>query len=124
MTYRPGHLANLPDALSPWKDIYPERGEEFISKNPINSQQIIKQDEIQASNFFAVKVDSFENFIDSTQKALWQDSHYRNIVEHLGKGKSVQNSSLDSSSQILLFKDQVVVQNDPTIQLIILQKAA
>ncbi|MBW0561053.1 hypothetical protein O181_100768, partial [Austropuccinia psidii MF-1] len=31
ITYRPGHLATLPDALSHWDDIYPERAEDFIS---------------------------------------------------------------------------------------------
>ncbi|MBW0527228.1 hypothetical protein O181_066943 [Austropuccinia psidii MF-1] len=36
ITYHPARLANLPDALSRWDDVYPERGEDFISKNPIN----------------------------------------------------------------------------------------
>ncbi|MBW0577124.1 hypothetical protein O181_116839, partial [Austropuccinia psidii MF-1] len=85
----------LPDALSHWDDVYPERGEDFISKNPVNCQQLIKQDEVQPS---------------------------RSILEELGKGKSIQDSSLDSSSQLLLCKDRVVVPNDPTIQLSILQK--
>ncbi|MBW0544371.1 hypothetical protein O181_084086 [Austropuccinia psidii MF-1] len=52
---------------------------------------------------------------------LWQYSKYRSILQELGKGKSVQDYSLDSSSQLLLFKDRVVVPNDPTIQLSILQ---
>ncbi|MBW0510301.1 hypothetical protein O181_050016, partial [Austropuccinia psidii MF-1] len=64
----------------------------------------------------------FSNFIDSIQKALWQDSQYRGILQELGKGKSVQDHSLDSSSQLLLFKDWSVVPNDPTIQLRIVQK--
>ncbi|MBW0564783.1 hypothetical protein O181_104498 [Austropuccinia psidii MF-1] len=34
ITYRPGRLATLPDALSRWDDVYPERGVDFISKNP------------------------------------------------------------------------------------------
>ncbi|MBW0482146.1 hypothetical protein O181_021861 [Austropuccinia psidii MF-1] len=55
-TYRPGCLATLPDALSHWDDIYPERGEDFISKKPMNFQQLIKQDEVQPSIYFAVKV--------------------------------------------------------------------
>ncbi|MBW0584246.1 hypothetical protein O181_123961 [Austropuccinia psidii MF-1] len=88
----------------------------------MNYQKIIKQDEIQASKFFAVKVDSFSNLIDSIQKAVWQDSQYRSVLEDLGKGKSVTDYSLDSSSKLLLFKDRVVVPNDPTIQLNILQK--
>ncbi|MBW0525646.1 hypothetical protein O181_065361 [Austropuccinia psidii MF-1] len=112
----------LPDALSCWDNIYPERGEDLISKDPMTFQQLIKQDEVQPSRYFAVKVESFSNFIDSIQKALWQYYQYRSIIQELGKGKSIQDHSLDSSSQLLLFKDWVVVPNDPTIQLSILQK--
>ncbi|MBW0537390.1 hypothetical protein O181_077105 [Austropuccinia psidii MF-1] len=122
ITYCPGPLENLPDAPSRQENLYPERGEDLISKNPMNYQQIIKKYEIQASKFFAVKVDSFSNLIDSIHKALWQDSHYRDILQELGKGKSVQDYYLDSSSQLLLFKDWVVVPNDPTIQISILKK--
>ncbi|MBW0517974.1 hypothetical protein O181_057689 [Austropuccinia psidii MF-1] len=122
ITYRPGRLATLPDALLHWDEVYPESQECFISKNPMNYQKIIKQDEIPASKFFAVKVESFYNLIESIQKALWQDSQYRSILQDLGKDKSVQDYSLYSSSQLLLLKDRVVVPNDPTIQLSILQK--
>ncbi|MBW0586315.1 hypothetical protein O181_126030, partial [Austropuccinia psidii MF-1] len=115
ITYCPGHLATLLDALSRWDNIYPERGEDLISKNPINFQQLIKQDEVQPSRYFKFKVESSSNLIDSIQKALWQDSQYRSILQELGKGKSIQDDSLDSSSQLLLFKDWVVVPNDPTI---------
>ncbi|MBW0585853.1 hypothetical protein O181_125568, partial [Austropuccinia psidii MF-1] len=94
----------------------------MTSKNPMNFQQIIKQDEVQPSKYFAVKVESFSNLIDSIQKKLWNDPHYRSILEDLGKGKSVQDYSLNSSSQLLLFKDRVVVPNDSTIQLGSLQK--
>ncbi|MBW0541721.1 hypothetical protein O181_081436 [Austropuccinia psidii MF-1] len=118
----PGCLAPLPDALSHWDKIYLERGKDLIGKNPINYQQIIKQDEIKSSKFFPVKVGSFSNFIDSIQKALWQDSQYKSILQDLGKGKSLQAYSLDFSSQLPLFKDQVVVPNDPTIKLNIRQK--
>ncbi|MBW0556897.1 hypothetical protein O181_096612 [Austropuccinia psidii MF-1] len=88
----------------------------------MNYQQIITKDEIQASKFFAVKVDSFSNFIDSIQKALWQDSKYRSILQDLGKGKYAQYYSLDSSFQLLLLKNWVLFPNDPTIQLGILQQ--
>ncbi|MBW0528468.1 hypothetical protein O181_068183 [Austropuccinia psidii MF-1] len=94
----------------------------FISKNTINFEQLIKQDEVQPSRFFAVKMGCFSNLIESIQKKLWQESQYRNILQELGKGKSVQDYSIYSSSQILLSKDWVVVPNDPTIQLSVLQK--
>ncbi|MBW0579569.1 hypothetical protein O181_119284 [Austropuccinia psidii MF-1] len=122
ITYHPDRVATLLDAFSHWDDVYLEREEDFISKSPMNLQQLLKQDEVQPSSYFAVKVESFSNLIDSIQKALWQDSQYRNIIQVLGKGKSIQHYSLDSSSQLLLFKDQVVVPNEPTIQLSILQK--
>ncbi|MBW0588201.1 hypothetical protein O181_127916, partial [Austropuccinia psidii MF-1] len=85
ITYHPGHLATVPDALSHWDNVYPDRGEDSIRKNPMNYQKIIKQDEIQPSKFFAVKVESFPSLIDSIQKALWQDSQYRSILQDLGK---------------------------------------
>ncbi|MBW0536896.1 hypothetical protein O181_076611 [Austropuccinia psidii MF-1] len=100
ITYCPGRLATLLDALSCRDNVYPERGEDFISTNPMSFQQFIKQDE----------------------KALWQDSQYRSILQELGKVKSIQDYSLNSSSQLLLFKDRVVAPNNPTIQLTILQK--
>ncbi|MBW0593786.1 hypothetical protein O181_133501, partial [Austropuccinia psidii MF-1] len=49
ITYFPGRIATLPDSLSHQDNIYPERGEDFISKNPMNFQQLIKQDEVQPS---------------------------------------------------------------------------
>ncbi|MBW0580243.1 hypothetical protein O181_119958 [Austropuccinia psidii MF-1] len=51
ITYCPGCLATLPDALSRRDDIYLERGEDSISKNPMNFQQLIKQDEVQPSRW-------------------------------------------------------------------------
>ncbi|MBW0479620.1 hypothetical protein O181_019335, partial [Austropuccinia psidii MF-1] len=95
ITYCPGCLATLPDALSCWD---------------------------KTSRYFAVKVESSSNLIDSIQKKLWQDPQYRSILQELGKDKSIQDYSLDSSSQLLLFQGPVVVPNDPTIQLRILHK--
>ncbi|MBW0581966.1 hypothetical protein O181_121681 [Austropuccinia psidii MF-1] len=46
ITYLPGHLATLPDALSRREDAYLYRGEDFISKNPMKFQQLIKKDEV------------------------------------------------------------------------------
>ncbi|MBW0473559.1 hypothetical protein O181_013274 [Austropuccinia psidii MF-1] len=87
----------------------------------MNFQQLIKLDKVQPSRFFAVKVESLSNSIDSIQKALWQYPQYIGTLQDLGKGKSVTDYSLDPSFQRLLFKDHVVVPNDPTIPLRILQ---
>ncbi|MBW0522262.1 hypothetical protein O181_061977 [Austropuccinia psidii MF-1] len=83
--YCPGCLATLPDALSCWDNVYLERGEDFISKNRMKFQYLIKQDEFQPSRYFAVKLELFPNLIDSIQKALWQDSQHRSILQELGK---------------------------------------
>ncbi|MBW0471821.1 hypothetical protein O181_011536 [Austropuccinia psidii MF-1] len=55
-------------------------------------------------------------------KTLWQYSQHRSIFQELDKGKSVQDYFIDSSSQLLLSKEWVVLPNDPIIQLSILQK--
>ncbi|MBW0478221.1 hypothetical protein O181_017936 [Austropuccinia psidii MF-1] len=86
MTYHLGCLETLLDALLFCNGDYAERGEDFIRNNAINDQQIIKEDEIQASKFFEVKVTSFSDLIDSIQKALWQNSHYRSTLQDFGKG--------------------------------------
>ncbi|MBW0585928.1 hypothetical protein O181_125643 [Austropuccinia psidii MF-1] len=49
ITHCPGHLVTLPDALAHRENVYSERGEDFISNNPMNYQQIIKQDEVLCS---------------------------------------------------------------------------
>ncbi|MBW0540978.1 hypothetical protein O181_080693 [Austropuccinia psidii MF-1] len=46
ITYQPGRLATLPDALSYWDNMYPETGVDSISKNTQNFHQLIKKDGI------------------------------------------------------------------------------
>ncbi|MBW0477215.1 hypothetical protein O181_016930 [Austropuccinia psidii MF-1] len=69
----PGRLATLPDAFSHWKDMYPERGVDFISRNPQNFQQVLKKDGIQESRFFSIKAEIFSYLFDHIQKEVWQD---------------------------------------------------
>ncbi|MBW0487879.1 hypothetical protein O181_027594 [Austropuccinia psidii MF-1] len=87
----------------------------------MNWKQLIKEDEVQPSKLVAVNVESFSNLIDSIQRALWHDPQYRSTLKDLGKGNPVEDYSLYSSSQIVLFKDWAVVLNNPTIKLRILQ---
>ncbi|MBW0527803.1 hypothetical protein O181_067518 [Austropuccinia psidii MF-1] len=61
----------------------------------MNFQQLIKKDEFQPSRYFAVKVESFSNLIDSIRKAVCQDSQYRSILQELGKaGRPGQEKTL------------------------------
>ncbi|MBW0587668.1 hypothetical protein O181_127383, partial [Austropuccinia psidii MF-1] len=83
ITHRPGWLATLPDALSCWDNMYPERGVDFIRKNPQNFHQVIKQDGIEESIFFSIKVEIFSDEVDNIQKELWQDKYYKGIPKQL-----------------------------------------
>ncbi|MBW0503412.1 hypothetical protein O181_043127 [Austropuccinia psidii MF-1] len=73
ITYPPGRLATLPDALSRQDHMYPEKGVDFIRKNPQTFCQIIKQDGIQGSRFFSIKVEIFSDLVYKIQKEVWQD---------------------------------------------------
>ncbi|MBW0469448.1 hypothetical protein O181_009163 [Austropuccinia psidii MF-1] len=61
ITYFPFCLANLPDALSGKDNIYPERGEDSIRNNTINSQQLIKEDEVRPKNSFHSRDPQFDS---------------------------------------------------------------
>ncbi|MBW0582484.1 hypothetical protein O181_122199, partial [Austropuccinia psidii MF-1] len=122
ITYCPGRMATLPDALSRWDSMYPERGMDFISKNPQNFHQGIKQDGIQESRFFSIKVEIFSDLLDKIQKELWKDNDYKEILNQLARVESVPDYSLEPQAKLLLFQDRVVSPSNEVIQLNILQK--
>ncbi|MBW0560982.1 hypothetical protein O181_100697 [Austropuccinia psidii MF-1] len=122
ITYRPGRLATLPDAFSRRENVYPERGVEFISKNPQNFYQVLKQDGIQESRFFSIKVEVFSDLVDKIQKEVWKDKDYKEILKQLARGESVPYYSLEPQAKFLLFKDRVVIPSSEDLQLNILQK--
>ncbi|MBW0563535.1 hypothetical protein O181_103250 [Austropuccinia psidii MF-1] len=122
ITYHPGRLATLPDALSRWNDVYPERGVDFISKNPQTFHQIIKKDGIQESRFFSIRVEIFLDLVDKIKKEVWQDKNYKEILKKLARGESVPDYSLEPQAKLLLFKDRVVIPSNEELQLSILQK--
>ncbi|MBW0498138.1 hypothetical protein O181_037853 [Austropuccinia psidii MF-1] len=115
-------LANLPAALSCWNDVYPDRGVDFISKNPQSFHQVIKQDGIYEPRFFSIKAEMFSDVVEQTQKKVWKDKEYKEILKQLERGESVSNYSLEPQSKFLLFKDRVVIPRNPEILLEILQK--
>ncbi|MBW0500983.1 hypothetical protein O181_040698 [Austropuccinia psidii MF-1] len=80
-TYCPGRLATLPDALSCWDDVTPERGVDFISKNAHNFHQIPKKNEIKESICFPIKVEFLSDLVHQIQKAVWQDKDYKEILK-------------------------------------------
>ncbi|MBW0556358.1 hypothetical protein O181_096073 [Austropuccinia psidii MF-1] len=122
VTYHPGTLATLPDALSHWNYVYPERGVDFISKNTQSFHQVIKQDGIQESRFFSIKVEIFSDLVDKIQNDVWQENEYKEILKQLARGESVPDFSLEPQAKLLLFKDRVVTPSNEEPQLKILQK--
>ncbi|MBW0559126.1 hypothetical protein O181_098841 [Austropuccinia psidii MF-1] len=122
ITYHPGRLATLPDALSHWEYVYPERGVDFISKKSQNFHQVIKRNEIKESRFFTIKVEVFSYSIDQIQKAVLQDKDYKKILKQLARDKSVSDYTHEPQAKLLLFKDRVVIPSNHELHLDILQK--
>ncbi|MBW0463870.1 hypothetical protein O181_003585 [Austropuccinia psidii MF-1] len=120
ITYCPGRLATLPDALSHRDNKHPERGVDFISENPHNFQQVIKKDGIQESRFFSIKVEVSSDLVDKIQKEVWQDNDYEEILKQLARGESVPYYSIETQSKLSLFKERVVIPRNEEIQLNIL----
>ncbi|MBW0502394.1 hypothetical protein O181_042109 [Austropuccinia psidii MF-1] len=102
MTYRPGRLATLPDALSHWDDMYPERGVDFITNNAQNSHQVIKQDGIQEPRFCPIKVEMLSDLVDQIQKEVWQDS---TIKKYSNSPSGQLSKELESVQQV--FKEEL-----------------
>ncbi|MBW0480147.1 hypothetical protein O181_019862 [Austropuccinia psidii MF-1] len=115
ITYCPGRLATLPDALSRQDNVYPERGVDFISKNPQNFHQVLKQNKIQESRFFSIKADMFSDIVDQIQRQVWQEKDYKEILKKLARGESVPDYSLEPQAKLLLLKDRVVIPSNDEI---------
>ncbi|MBW0488989.1 hypothetical protein O181_028704 [Austropuccinia psidii MF-1] len=112
----------LLDAFSCWDNLHPERGVDFISNNPQNFHQIIKQDGIQKSIFFLIKVEIFSYVVDKIKKEVWKDKYYKEILEQLARGELDKYCSLEPQVKLLLFKDRVIIPSNEEIQLNLLQK--
>ncbi|MBW0497912.1 hypothetical protein O181_037627 [Austropuccinia psidii MF-1] len=67
--------------------MYPERGVNFISKNPQNIHQIIKQVAIQESRFFSIKVEILSDLVEKIQKEVWKDKDYKEILKQLARDR-------------------------------------
>ncbi|MBW0527648.1 hypothetical protein O181_067363 [Austropuccinia psidii MF-1] len=68
----------------------------------MNFQQLIKQDEVQPSRYFAVQVEYLSNLIESIHKSLWKDSKDRSILQELVKaGHPEQEKTLKLVKQDL-----------------------
>ncbi|MBW0468390.1 hypothetical protein O181_008105 [Austropuccinia psidii MF-1] len=96
-------------------------GVEFIDKNTQNFHQILKQDGIQESIFFSIKVDMLSDSVDQIQKEVWQHRDYE-VLKTIARGQSVPDYSLEPQSKLLLFKDGVANPRNHEIKLDILQK--
>ncbi|MBW0526298.1 hypothetical protein O181_066013 [Austropuccinia psidii MF-1] len=85
-------------------------------------QALIKQDGIQESRFFSIKVEISSDLVDKIHKEVWQDKGYKEIIKQLARGESIPDYSLEPQAKLLLFKDRVVISRNEELQLNILQK--
>ncbi|MBW0517369.1 hypothetical protein O181_057084 [Austropuccinia psidii MF-1] len=102
--------------------MYPERGVDLISKNPQRFHQVIKQDGIQESVFFSIKVEILSDLVEHIQKEAWKDKDYKEILKKLERGESVSDYTLEPQAKLLLFQDRVVIPSNEEIQLNVPQK--
>ncbi|MBW0510689.1 hypothetical protein O181_050404 [Austropuccinia psidii MF-1] len=122
ITYHPGRLATLPDAFSRWDNLYPEMGVDFIRNNPQNFHQLIKQDGIQESRFFSIKVEIFSDLVDKIKKEVWKGKDSKEILQKLERGESVTGYSLEPQAKLLSLGDRVVIPRNEEIPLNNIQK--
>ncbi|MBW0487098.1 hypothetical protein O181_026813 [Austropuccinia psidii MF-1] len=87
--------------------VYPERGLDFISKNPHNFHQSIKQDGIKESRFFSIKVKVFSDLADEIQKEVWQEKDYMEILKQLERDSPAQNLSTKLQSVQQVVKEEL-----------------
>ncbi|MBW0563626.1 hypothetical protein O181_103341 [Austropuccinia psidii MF-1] len=100
----------------------PREGVYFISKNRQNFHQVIKQDGVQESRFFSIKVEIFSDSADKIQKEVWKYKDYKEVLKQLARGELVPNYSLEPQAILLLVKDRVVIPSNEEIRINILQK--
>ncbi|MBW0469144.1 hypothetical protein O181_008859 [Austropuccinia psidii MF-1] len=122
ITYHRDRLETLPDAFSHWDNVYPERGLDFIDKNPQNFNQVLKKDEIKESRLLLIKVEIFSDLVYQIQIEVCQDKDYKEVLKKLARGESTADYSLEPQSKILLLKYRAVIPRNEEIQLDILQK--
>ncbi|MBW0491596.1 hypothetical protein O181_031311 [Austropuccinia psidii MF-1] len=100
ITYHPGWLATLPDALSHRDKVFPEREVDFISKNTQTFHKVIKQYGIQESSFFSIKVEIFLDLVEQIQKEVCKDKDYKEILNQLARDEIVSNYSLEPQAKL------------------------
>ncbi|MBW0560651.1 hypothetical protein O181_100366 [Austropuccinia psidii MF-1] len=100
----------------------PREGVDFISKNPQNVHQVIKQDRIKESRFFSIKVEIFSDPVVKIQNEVWQDKDYKEILKQLAKGESVPDYSLEPQAKLLLVKDRVIIPGNEEINSIFFKR--
>ncbi|MBW0478802.1 hypothetical protein O181_018517 [Austropuccinia psidii MF-1] len=87
ITQHPGRLATLPDSLACGDYVYPERGVEYIDKNPQNSHQILKKDGIQESRLFSIKVDMLSVLKQVVMEEL--ESEIRQFTKYVDRNRTI-----------------------------------
>ncbi|KAI7967784.1 hypothetical protein MJO29_001061 [Puccinia striiformis f. sp. tritici] len=75
ITFRPGRLSSLPDALTRREDVYPKAGEAFADKNPGNVRQLFKTNDGGSVSLLAVSTGDVEDSLNNFRQSQLQDSN-------------------------------------------------
>ena len=119
ITYRPGKLAVVPDALSRRDDVYPKGGKAFAENNPDNVRTIFSH-----SKSISETPKVFLNSLMLHSKTLelrdaqLSDARCRDIRNNI---TSISDDYTISKNDLLLYKQRIVVPDVPELKLSILE---
>ena len=117
ISFRPGRLSSLPDALTRRDDVYPHPGEAFADKNPDNVRQLFKTESDGSVTLRSISTGDLGDVLESYKDSQKNDPKLLAIIDDLLAGKSRKDFSLDSKTNLLLFKERVYIPDNDQIKL-------
>ncbi|KNF05795.1 hypothetical protein PSTG_01192 [Puccinia striiformis f. sp. tritici PST-78] len=120
ITFRPGRLSSLPDALMCQENVYPKAGKAFADKNPGNVRQLFKTNDRGSASLLAVSTGDVEDSLNNFCQSQLRDSKLENIIEDCKKGRDRKKFSLDEKTSLLLFDERIYVPDDSSMKLEVL----
>ena len=114
ITYRPGKLAIVPDALSRRDDVYPQRGEAFADNNPANVRTLFQK--LSLNSITSNQL--LDKFVELREAQL-RDPRCTELRTQLASSQ-VKGYAIDSSN-LLTFEERIVVPDDEKLKLSIFE---
>ena len=93
-----------------------DRGD-FIANNPGNLQQLFKIQEDQYLKLAVMTITYFKNQLKSIAESQLSDPLLADLIVDVSSGVVKEDFSLDISTNLLLFKEQIYVPENPSLKL-------